>query len=91
MKKMAMSVVFLAVMLCFTTASAQFKTSIEPRSTVAESILKPDDGGLFGLFNPNNFSMHHSFSLSYMTAGGQGLSMGMYTNSMAYKTKRRWR
>jgi hypothetical protein len=86
MKKMAVSVGLLAVMLCFTTASAQFKTSIEPRSTVAESILKSDDGGfLFGLFNPNNFSMHHSFSLSYQTFGGQGLSMGMYTNSMAYK------
>jgi hypothetical protein len=86
MKKMAVSVGLLAVMLCFTTASAQFKTNIEPRSTVAESILKSDDGNfLFGLFNPNNFSMHHSFSLSYQTFGGQGLSMGMYTNSMAYK------
>lgn len=86
MKKMAVSIGFLAVMLCVTTASAQFKTSIEPRSTVAESILKSDDGGfLFGLFDPNNFSMHHSFSLSYMTAGGQGMSMGMYTNSMAFK------
>ncbi len=86
MKKMAVSVGLLAVMLCFTTASAQFKTSIEPRSTVAESILKSDDGGfLFGLFNPNNFSMHHSFSLSYQTFGNQGLSLGMYTNSLAYK------
>ncbi len=86
MKKMGLSVGMLAVMLCFTTASAQFKTSIEPRSTVAGSILKSDnDGFLFGLIDPNNFSMHHSFSLSYMTAGGQGLSMGMYTNSMAYK------
>jgi hypothetical protein len=86
MKKMAVSVGLLAVMLCFTTALAQFKTSIEPRSTVAESILKSDDGGLlFGLFDPNNFSMHHSFSLSYQTFGGQGLSMGMYTNSMMYR------
>jgi len=86
MKKMAVGVSLLAVMLCFTTASAQFKSTIEPRSTVAESILRSDDGGLmFGLFNPNNFSMHHSFSLSYQTFGGQGLSMGMYTNSLAYK------
>jgi hypothetical protein len=86
MKKMAMSMGFLAVMLCFTTASAQFKTSVEPRSTVAESILKSDNGGfLFGLFDPNNFTMHHSFSLSYQTFGNQGLSMGMYTNSMAYR------
>ena len=86
MKKMVISVGLLVVMLCFTTATAQFKTTIEPRSTVAESILKTDDGGfLFGLIDPNNFSMHHSFSLSYQTFGSQGLSMGMYTNSLAYK------
>ncbi len=86
MKKMTVSISLLIVMLCFTTASAQFKTSADPQPTVSQSILKPDDGGfLFGLIDPNNFSMKHSFSLSYMTAGGQGMSMGMYTNSMMYK------
>ena len=86
MKKMAVGVGFLVVMLCFTTALAQFKTSVSPRSTVAESLVKTDNGGfMFGLFDPNNFSMRHSFSLSYQTFGSQGLSMGMYTNSMMYK------
>jgi hypothetical protein len=86
MKKVAWGVGLMAVMLCFTTASAQFKTSVEPRSTVSESILRSDNGSfLFGLFNPDNFSMHHSFSLSYQTFGNQGISMGMYTNSLAYK------
>ena len=75
MKKMAMSVGLLAVMLCFTTASAQFKASVDPQPTVSQSLLKSDDGGfLFGLIDPNNFSMRHSFSLSYLAAGGQGLS-----------------
>jgi len=86
MKKKALGIVCMVVMLGFTTANAQFKTTIEPRSSVAESILKSDDGSfLFGLFNPENFSMHHSFSLSYQTFGNQGMSMGMYTNSLAYK------
>jgi hypothetical protein len=86
MKKMNVSIGLLVVMLCFTTASAQFKTSVDPQPTVSQSLLKSDDGGfLFGLIDPNNFSMRHSFSLSYLTAGGQGLSMGMYTNSMMYK------
>ena len=86
MKKMMIGVGLLAVMLCFTTASAQFKSSVEPRPSVTESMLRADDASfLFGLIDPNKFSMHHSFSLSYMTMGGQGMSLGMYTNSMMYK------
>src|SRR3990172_118684 len=76
----------LIVLLCFSTASAQFKPTVQSRERVTGSLLRPDDGGfLFGLFNPNNFSMQHSFSLSYLTGGGQGLSMGVYTNSMMYR------
>jgi len=74
------------VLLWCSTASAQFKSTAESRQRVTGSLLRPDEGGiLFGLFNPNNFSMHHSFSLSYLTGGGQGLSMSTYTNSMMYK------
>jgi hypothetical protein len=39
---------------------------------------------LFGWFNPANFHMRHSFDLSYSTFGGQGMSLGTYTNSMTY-------
>jgi hypothetical protein len=67
-------------------AFGQFRTSTESRPTVSESLVRPDDGGLlFGWFDPSRFSMHQSFSLSYMTGGGQGLSLGVYTNSMFYQ------
>lgn len=86
MKKMMVSVGLLVVMLCFTTATAQFKSKVEPRQTVSESIMRTDGGSfLFGWFDPSKFNMRHSFSLSYQTFGGQGLSMGIYTNSMMYK------
>jgi hypothetical protein len=76
----------IVVLLWFSTASSQFKSTVEPRQSVTGSLLRADDGGILsGLFNPNNFSMHHSFSLSYLTGGGQGLSMGVYTNSMMFK------
>jgi hypothetical protein len=41
---------------------------------------------IFGLFNPDNFNMHHSFDLSYSSFGGSnGMALGVYTNSMMYK------
>ncbi len=40
---------------------------------------------ILGFFNPNNFFMKHSVSLSYATFGGNAVSMGVYTNSMMYK------
>lgn len=86
MKKMAIVWSLLAVTLCFTMASAQFKSTFEPRPTVAESILRIGDGSfLSGLFDPSKFNMHHSFSLSYTSFAGQGMSLGVYTNSMQYK------
>jgi hypothetical protein len=86
MKKIAILSFVLAATLCVTTASAQFKSTIDPRPTVTESILRTGDGNfLSGLFDANRFNMHHSFSLSYATFGGQGMSLGVYTNSMQYK------
>ncbi len=43
--------------------------------------------GLFGLLglNPNRFSMQQSYSLSFMTAGGQSYSQGVYLNTIQYQ------
>ncbi len=40
--------------------------------------------GMLGL-NPNRFSMQHSYSLSYLSASGNGYSQGMYLNTMSYQ------
>jgi hypothetical protein len=86
MKKMTVIVSVLAVALCWSTASAQYKSTIDPRPSVTESILRTNDGNfLSGLFDPGKFNMQHSFSLSYASFAGQGLSLGVYTNSMQYK------
>jgi len=66
------------------TASAQFKSRGE--TSVSESFVRQDDGGLlFGWFDPSKLVMHQSYSLSYMTSGGHNLSLGMYTNSLSYR------
>ncbi len=65
---------------------AQFKQQVEPRPSVSESLVRAESSNLlFGWFDPSRFSMRQSYSLSYTTMGGQGLSLGVYTNSLYYK------
>ena len=66
---------------------AQFKSSEANKTGVMESLLRTDGtDSWFGLFDPSRLSMRHAFSLSYATfGGGRGMSLGMYTNSLAYK------
>jgi hypothetical protein len=64
------------------TGSPDIKSGILNRGGTTES--------LFGFFNPDNFSMHHSVGLSYSTLGGSnGMALGVYTNSMMYKLSER--
>ena len=65
---------------------SQFKRTTEDQPKVSDSFINPEtDSDLLSFFNPENFKMRQSFSMDYMTMGGQGLSLGTYTNSMMYK------
>ena len=76
---------FLAV-LTVQQSSAQFKRTAEDEPKVSDSFIRPGtDSDWLGFFNPDNFKMRQSYSMSYMTMGHQGLALGMYTNSMMYK------
>ncbi len=79
------NVVLLAVCVS-TPLMAQFKQQVDSRPSVSESLVRAESSSLlFGWFDPNRFSMRQSYSLSYMTAGGQGMSLGVLTSSMFYK------
>lgn len=78
----------MALLLIFSSVSyAQFRDQLSNKPNVENSLFKSDYGGgsLLGFFNPANFSMRQSISMSYMTFGGQGLSLATYTNSMSYR------
>jgi hypothetical protein len=78
--------VALVVILVHTSVFAQFKAQTEEKPSVAESMIRSDgSSNLLGFFNPENFSMHHSYSFSTMLMGGKTIGIGMYTNSMLYK------
>jgi hypothetical protein len=76
----------LAVALVVTGGQAQFKSQVELESRVSSSIYQQAEPSLLlGWFNPEKFHMQHSLSFSYMTLGGEGMSLGSYTNSMTYE------
>jgi hypothetical protein len=81
MKKLAFFLI-----LGFTAISyPQYKDPGFPATHVSDGLINYDTGNLFSFLNLENFSMHHSFSLSYSAFGNNALSLGVYTNSMFYK------
>jgi hypothetical protein len=77
----------LLLILIFTSLSAfgQFKDDGLNQPKVKEGIVDQSSEFAFGFLNSENFLMRHSFSLSYSSFGGQGMSLGSYTNSMFYR------
>ena len=70
---------FILILICFSflsvTLNAQYK---EPN-------LNNRDKYLFGIFNPSNFTMQHSFQVNYITTSYGSASLTSYINSMNYK------
>ena len=68
------------------SVTAQFKSQ-EQQPSASQSLVHPltSINSFLGFLNPDNFMMRHNFAFSYMTSGGQGLSLASYTNSMLYK------
>jgi hypothetical protein len=64
-----------------TPVAAQFRGQEPKEPTIAEKIQAPSSS-LLGLFSSDRFHMTHSVSMSYLSLGGRGAGMGMYTNSM---------
>ena len=76
--------IFLIVLLPVITFG-QFRDDGLNQPKVKEGIVDHSSGFAFGFLNSENFQMRHSFSLSYTAFGGQGISLGSYTNSMFYR------
>lgn len=76
---------FIVIVLFASVNYAQFKDPAFPTSNIKDGIVDYSAGSLFGFLNSENFSMHHSLSMSYSAFAGQGVALGMYTNSMMYR------
>ena len=84
---MRFRVVAAAVMLAavVSAAPAQFKSQVRPGG-VPDGPGGAEQSSLYlGFFDPARFTMRHSLEFSYQSFGGQGMSVGTYTNSMLYQ------
>lgn len=67
------------------SVNAQFKEELDNKPSVREGFLNPGlSNNIFGFIDPSKFSMNHSVNMSYSAFGGQGVALGVYTNSMRY-------
>jgi hypothetical protein len=83
--KILIKTVWVLIVVSFMVVG-QFRSQPEARSSVTESMIRQDDGGLlFGWFDPSRFTISNSYSLSYTTSGGRGFSLGTLTSSLAYQ------
>jgi len=77
--------IILFVLLFTSYVIAQFRDNgLEPKS-VKDGIVTENSNFLFGFLNSDDFIMRHSFSMSYSSFAGQGVSLTTYTNSMFYR------
>jgi len=80
-----MKKIFLIIISLSVLSFAQFKDQNIFKPSVTDAITAPTSNLILGIFNPNNFQMHHSYNLSYSSFGNNGIALGVYTNSMFYK------
>jgi hypothetical protein len=82
MKKFSIIIIlFLAYTFCL---NAQFKSELDKTDKIIDSPIQ-NPNLILGIFNPENFSMKHSYSLVYSSFGSNSIGLGIYTNSMRYK------
>lgn len=78
-------IIFIVVLGFAISVSAQIKPNGMESPRITDGIVNQNSGNLFNFLNSENFSMTHSFNLSYSAFGNEGLALGVYTNTMAYK------
>jgi hypothetical protein len=81
-----MKTVLLFIFLVTGLTFGQFRDELNKPIDLKAGITNNSPSSLFlDFINPQNFSMNHSFSLSYSAFSGGGMALGMYTNSLKYK------
>src|SRR5436309_2552706 len=71
-------------------ANAQFRpgTGIpndEKPASTREAMSGHGDDFFSRLFDPARFNMHQTYTMSFVSGGGQSTGLGVFTNTFAYK------
>ncbi len=79
-------IIFLSLFLIGSVTFAQFKNEGNSSVDLTRGMVKNYNSSfVLGFINMKNLEMHNSFSMSYSSFGGQGLALGVFTNSLFYK------
>ena len=87
MKKL---LIFGFLVITVSHVNAQFRSGIgvnndeKPASTL-EAMSGHGDDFFSRLFDPARFNMHQTYTMSFSSGGGQSTSLGVFTNTFAYK------
>ncbi len=82
-----MKKILLIILLGFAgIINAQFKSELNNPLNIKGSIIKNNTSSfILGFINPKNFTMRQSINMSFTSFGNQGITLGVYTNSISYK------
>ena len=79
-------IIFISLLLFAGSVFAQFKDKGTSAVDLRSGMIKNYNSSfVLGFINMKNLEMHNSFSMSYSSFGGQGLALGVFTNSLFYK------
>jgi hypothetical protein len=78
-KSMKYIIIFLGVLAI---GFGQFKADLQNDNIFSNQLL--DNNNVASLFDPNRFSMNHSFSMSMMNMNSQSIGVASYTNNMNF-------
>ena len=85
LKKLVASVFILS--LTSLSALAQFRSDVnqpDPKLNTLDA-MKGGDSFLSSIFDPQRFSMHQTYSMSFMSGGGGSTGLSMFTNTFSYR------
>lgn len=83
--RLTLATATLAVFLLAAPASAQLRADLPGGPSPAIVQTAPGSTSLAGLFASENFRVGHSYELSYSSAGGQGIGLGVYTATLGWQ------
>jgi hypothetical protein len=80
-------IIFSGLMFLATSAFGQFQAQLDQQQNSSPAIVRPISplSDIGSLFDPNKFSMRQNAGISFMSGGGQSVSLAQFTNSMMYQ------
>ena len=85
MRTVVCTVVLAVVLGAFSPVDAQLRSEVPEERAPVKVFDERDGFSLNELFSPEHFRMNHSYAMSFSSMGGNGQTLGQYTNTMRWQ------